>query len=80
MNHTDYSTPQEYLFQISILSVHPFNLKVGEHRDIESQNYIIDYKQSSFQKLTTLYYLTFGIYNIKLGDFQASGYHVCILR
>ena len=30
------------MFQISNLSVKPFNLELGEHRDIEFQNYYID--------------------------------------
>ena len=42
MNHTVYLTPQEYVFQISSQSVEPFDLEVGEHRDIESQNYYVD--------------------------------------
>ena len=36
MNHTAYLTLQEQIFQISSQSVKPFNLEVGEHRDIES--------------------------------------------
>ena len=42
MNHTAFLTHQESLFQISTQSVKPFNLEIGEHRDIESQNYYID--------------------------------------
>ena len=42
MNPTVYLTPQELMFQISSQSVKPFKLEVGEHRDIESQNYYID--------------------------------------
>ena len=42
MNHIGYLTPQENIFEISSQSIKPFNLKVGEHRDIESQNYYID--------------------------------------
>ena len=30
------------MFQIVIQSVAPFNLEVGEHRDIESEKYYID--------------------------------------
>ena len=43
MNHIDYLTPQASMFQISSQSVKPFNLEIGEHRDIESRNYI-DFK------------------------------------
>ena len=43
MNHTDYLTLEESMFQISSQSVKPFNLEIGEHRDIESQNYDIEY-------------------------------------
>ena len=42
MNHTGYLTSQESMFQISNQLVRPFNLEVGEHRDIESQKYYID--------------------------------------
>ena len=38
MNPTAYLTPPEFMFPISNQSVKPFNLQVGEHRDIESQN------------------------------------------
>ena len=41
MNHTRYLTLQEYMFQISNQSVKPLNLEIGEHRDIESQNYYL---------------------------------------
>ena len=44
MNPTGYLTPQESMFQISNQSVKPFNLEIGEHRDIESHNYYIDKK------------------------------------
>ena len=44
MNPTTYLTPQESMFQISNQSVEPFNLEIGEHRDIESHNYYIDKK------------------------------------
>ena len=43
MNPTGYLTPQESMFQISNQSVKPFNLEVGEHRDIESKNYYVEY-------------------------------------
>ena len=42
MNYTAYLTPQESMFLIASQSVEPFNLEVGEHTDIESQNYLID--------------------------------------
>ena len=41
MNHTAYLTPQEFMFQNSCQSVKPYNLEVGEHRDIESYNYYL---------------------------------------
>ena len=43
MNRTAYLTPQEYMFQIPGRLVALFYLEVGEHRDIESQNYYIDF-------------------------------------
>ena len=43
MNCTAYLTSQESLFQISNHSVKPFDLEVDEHRDIEFQNYYIDF-------------------------------------
>ena len=43
MYHTAYLNPPEYLFQISSQSVKPFNLEIDEHRDIESQNYYINW-------------------------------------
>ena len=49
MKHIDYLTPQESMFQISNQSVKLFDIEAGEHRDIESQNYYIDYWESEFQ-------------------------------
>ena len=43
INRAAYLTPQETMFQISSQSDKPFFLGVGEHRDIESQNYSIDF-------------------------------------
>ena len=34
-------TPQEYMFQISNQTVKPFDLEIGEHRDIENSKTII---------------------------------------
>ena len=42
MKHAAYLTPQEFMFQISSQSVKPFELELGEHRDMESKNYYID--------------------------------------
>ena len=42
MNPTAYLTPQESMFQIASQSVNPVNPEVGEHREIESQNYYVD--------------------------------------
>ena len=39
--HTAYLTPQESMLQISSQSATPFDLEVGEHRDIESQTIIL---------------------------------------
>ena len=44
MNHTAYLTPHESRFQIPSQLVKPFNLEVGEHRDIESQHYYTEGK------------------------------------
>ena len=56
MNHTTCVTPQEYIFQIWSQSVEPFNLKVGEHRDIESPNYSIDINIEKLAILLYIYY------------------------
>ena len=42
MNHIGYLTSHKYIFQILSESAEPFNVEVGEHRDIESQNYYMD--------------------------------------
>ena len=58
MNHTAYLTPPEYIFQISTESVYQFNLEFGEHRDIESQNYHVDYYYYYyfFNKMRAIYF------------------------
>ena len=53
MNHTAYLTPQESMLQISNQSVKPFNLEIGEHSDIESQDFYID-----FNKLSPCFFLS----------------------
>ena len=48
MNQTAYLSPQESMFQISSQSGLPFSLDIGEHRDIESQNYYFDNKDKDY--------------------------------
>ena len=50
MNDSAYLIPQEARFQISRQTVKPFNLEVGEHRDIESQNYLILTNSNEIEK------------------------------
>ena len=48
MYHIAYLIPLEYMFPISKQSVKPFNLEIGEHRDIESQNHLPTNKTANF--------------------------------